>query len=119
MRCTPAAAPSAVFETGNGTRVSWKVSVAVSLLLLLLVGLQWRLWFGEGSLAEVDSLRRQLATQRTELDRLQERNATLQAEVDDLKEGLAAIEGRARSELGLIRQGETYYQLLPDKPKHD
>ncbi len=100
--------------------MSWKVSVAVSILLFVLIALQWRLWFGEGSLAEVDSLRRQLATQRVQLDQLHERNATLQAEVDDLKEGLAAIEGRARSELGLIQQGETYYQLLPpDKAKHD
>jgi len=50
---------------------------------------------------------------------LHERNATLQAEVDDLKEGLAAIEARARSELGLIRRGETYFQLLPSEPKSD
>jgi cell division protein FtsB len=50
---------------------------------------------------------------------LQERNATLRAEVDDLKEGLAAIEARARSELGLIRQDETYFQLLPPDGKAD
>jgi cell division protein FtsB len=82
-------------------------------LLLVLLGLQYRLWIGEGSLAEVATLRQQLADQRAELNDLHERNATLRAEVDDLKEGLAAIEARARSELGLIRQGETYFQLLP------
>ncbi len=93
--------------------MNWKLQLAVGVLVLILVGLQFRLWVGEGSLAEVATLRQQLADQRVELKYLHERNATLQAEVDDLKEGLAAIEARARSELGLIRQGETYFQLLP------
>jgi cell division protein FtsB len=93
--------------------VGWKLQLVVAVLLLVLLGLQYRLWFGEGSLAEVAALKRQLAAQRAELKDLHERNATLQAEVDDLKEGLAAIEARARSELGLIREGETYFQLLP------
>jgi cell division protein FtsB len=51
--------------------------------------------------------------QSAELADLRERNATLQAEVDDLRQGLEAIEARARTELGLIRPGETYFQLLP------
>lgn len=93
--------------------MSWKLQLVFALLVLLLLGLQFRLWVGEGSLAEVSTLRQQLATQRVELKDLEERNATLRAEVDDLKKGLAAIEARARSELGLIRQDETYFQLLP------
>jgi len=97
--------------------VSWKLQVAVGVILLVLVGLQYRLWVGEGSFAEVVTLKRQLAAQRAELTDLYERNATLQAEVDDLKDGLAAIEARARSELGLIREGETYFQLLPPEGK--
>ena len=88
--------------------MNWKLQLAVAALLLVLLGLQYRLWVGE-----VESLKRQLAAQRAELSDLHERNATLQAEVDDLKQGLAAIEARARSELGLIREGETYFQLLP------
>jgi cell division protein FtsB len=99
--------------------VGWKLQLAFGVLLLVLLGLQFRLWVGEGSLAEVESLRRQLAAQHVELNDLHERNATLQAEVDDLKEGLAAIEARARSELGLIREGETYFQLLPPGDKKD
>ncbi len=99
--------------------MSWKLQLVVALLLLVLLGLQYRLWVGEGSLAEVSTLRQQLADQRVELKDLQERNATLRAEVDDLKEGLAAIEARARSELGLIRQDETYFQLLPPDGKAD
>ncbi len=97
--------------------MSWKLQVAVGILLLVLLGLQYRLWVGEGSLAEVAMLKRQIADQRAELEDLQERNATLQAEVDDLKEGLAAIEARARSELGLIRKGETYFQLVPPESR--
>jgi len=92
--------------------VSWKLQLIFALLLVVLVALQYRLWVGEGSLAEVSTLKRQLAAQRDALSDLQERNATLQAEVDDLKQGVAAIEARARSELGLIREGETYFQLL-------
>lgn len=97
--------------------MSWKLQLAVGVILLVLVGLQYRLWVGEGSFAEVVMLKRQLAAQRAELTDLYERNATLQAEVDDLKDGLAAIEARARSELGLIREGETYFQLLPPEGK--
>jgi cell division protein FtsB len=99
--------------------VNWRIQLAFAVLLLMLLGLQYRLWVGEGSLAEVESLKRQLAAQRAELRDLHERNATLQAEVDDLKQGLAAIEARARSELGLIREGETYFQLLPPEANKD
>lgn len=99
--------------------MSLKLQLVFALLLVVLLALQYRLWVGEGSLAEVTTLKRQLATQRSELRDLHERNATLQAEVDDLKRGLAAIEARARSELGLIREGETYFQLLDAEDKVD
>ena len=93
--------------------MNWKSQLLFGVLLLVLFALQYRLWVGEGSLAEVAALRKQLAAQRAEVADLKERNETLRAEVDDLKSGLAAIEARARSELGLIRQDETYFQLLP------
>jgi cell division protein FtsB len=99
--------------------MSWRLQLLFAVLILILFGLQYRLWVGEGSLAEVSALRQQLADQRVELRNLQERNATLRAEVEDLKEGLAAIEARARSELGLIRQDETYFQLLPRETLSD
>lgn len=99
--------------------MSWTLRLAIAALVLMFLALQIRLWAGEGSLAEVSTLKRQLAAQHSELKELQERNATLRAEVDDLKEGLAAIEARARSELGLIRQGETYFQLLDPAVKSD
>ena len=99
--------------------MSWRLQLIFGILLLVLLALQYRLWVGEGSLAEVAVLKRQLALQAAELEDLRERNATLQAEVEDLKGGLEAIEARARSELGLIRPGETYFQLLPPAGQAD
>ncbi|KPK55964.1 MAG: cell division protein FtsB [Thiotrichales bacterium SG8_50] len=81
-------------------------------LTALLVLLQYDLWFGEGGMVSLVQLRDSVAAQTQENERLQERNAVLAAEVSDLKQGVAAIEERARSELGMIRRGETYYQVI-------
>lgn len=83
------------------------------LLVLLLAGLQYRLWLGEGSLPEVWALQAQLQAQKAGNQALRERNAALRAEVDNLRTGLAAMEERARSELGMIRPGETFF-VLPE-----
>ena len=82
------------------------------ILLLMLVTLQYRLWVGEGSLAEVHGLRHRIEDQRAALARMERRNQALQAEVDDLKNGLEAVEERARGELGMIRDGEIFYQIV-------
>lgn len=82
------------------------------LALLALALLQHRLWFGHGSLPEVYSLAAQKASQQQENAALTERNAALAAEVIDLKEGLAAIEEIARGEMGMIKEGETFYQII-------
>jgi cell division protein FtsB len=87
------------------------------LLVGLLVLLQYRLWVGDGSLAEVWGLYRQVEDQREENTRLRERNQALEAEVTDLKQGLAAIEERAREELGMIKDGETFYQIIEEPPR--
>ena len=86
--------------------------ILIAILLITLLWLQYRLWVGEGSLAEVYSLRKEIETQKGELAGLTRRNQSLQAEVDDLKQGLAAIEERARTELGMIKEGETFYQVV-------
>lgn len=99
--------------------MGWRVQLAFVALFALLGVLQWRLWFDDGSFEEVVALQRQLAAQQREVDELRELNATLRAEVDDLKDGLAAVEARARSELGLIREDETYYQLLSADDGHE
>ncbi|MDX1367312.1 cell division protein FtsB [Pseudomonas sp.] len=80
-------------------------------LILLLVGLQYRLWVGDGSLAQVTGLKQQIADQQGENQRLLERNRILEAEVMELKQGMETVEERARHELGMVKEGETLYQL--------
>lgn len=84
----------------------------VVVLLLLLVYLQYRLWFGNGSLPDVWQLHREVEAQREENIHLRERNDALNAEVLDLQQGHDAIEERAREDLGMIKRGETYYQIV-------
>ena len=81
-------------------------------LILLLGGLQYRLWVGEGSLAQVNSLNKQIAEQQGENERLLERNRILEAKVLELKQGMETVEERARQELGMVKEGETLYQLI-------
>lgn len=80
-------------------------------LILLLAGLQYRLWVGDGSLAEISELKRQIAAQQGENQHLLERNRILEAEVLELKKGMETVEERARHELGMVKEGETLYQL--------
>ncbi len=75
--------------------------------------LQYQLWFGNDSVRALNSLELELQAQRTSNERLELRNRLVEIEVLDLKNGLAAIEERARSELGMIQKGETFYLLVP------
>ncbi|EGV51293.1 cell division protein FtsB [Candidatus Endoriftia persephonae] len=86
--------------------------ILIAVLAILFLFLQFRLWVGEGSLAEVNNLKQEIARQEQALAGLRERNRRLQAEVDDLRSGKAAIEERARSELGMIKSGEIFYQVI-------
>jgi cell division protein FtsB len=94
------------------------VRILIGVLLLLFLWLQYRLWVGEGSLAEVHSLRQEIGRQQEELAILKQRNRVLEAEVRDLKNGLEALEERARSELGMIRKGEVFFQVV-EPPRTD
>ena len=80
---------------------------------MLLVALQARLWLSEGGYREVWRLRQQVGEQSQQNQNLVLRNAVLEAEVADLKSGLAAAEERARTDLGMIGEGETFYQVVP------
>lgn len=80
------------------------------ILLMLVLIIQVKLWYGEGSYLQVKSLEKEVALQRTKVEKLKDRNQTLEAEVFDLKSRLSAVEERARTDLGMIRQGETFYQ---------
>jgi len=82
------------------------------LLLILLLALEVKLWTGDWSLREVWRLRQRVAEQKQENQKLRQRNEALSAEVQDLKNGNEAIEERARSELGLIKPDETFYQVV-------
>jgi cell division protein FtsB len=84
-------------------------------LILLLIGLQLKLWSGSGSMHDVDSLRVAVKKQADENARLLQRNQALGADVLDLKHGDQAVEARARTELGMIKPGETFYQVV-DQP---
>ena len=85
-------------------------------LAVVLVLLQARLWLSNGGLREVWRLESEVARRIDDNDRLAARNSALEAEVRDLKQGLAAAEERARTELGMIRSGETFYQIAPAAP---
>ncbi len=91
------------------------MKVLLGLLIVLLLLLQYRLWFGDGSIQEVWRLNKQADQTKAELQRLRSRNQALEAEVADLKSGLDAIEERARSELGMIDEDETFYQFVREQ----
>jgi cell division protein FtsB len=81
-------------------------------LVIVLLILQWRLWSGPGGMSELQQLEHQLAAQLSENEVLRLRNEMLENEVLDLKTGLEAIEERARSDLGMTREGETFYMVI-------
>jgi cell division protein FtsB len=86
----------------------------VIIVLVAALGvLQFRLWVSAGGLREVWRLEAEVARRTEDNGRLSGRNAALEAEVLDLKQGLAAAEERARTELGMIQPGETFYQIAP------
>jgi len=88
---------------------------ATLIMVVLLLLLQYPLWLGKGSWLKVWDLNRQVEAQQRINQQTKSRNALLDAEVRDLKQGTAAIEERARSELGMIKRDEVFYQIL-DNP---
>jgi cell division protein FtsB len=84
-------------------------------LVMVLVLLQYRLWLGDGGMREVRQLRVEIEQQLEQNRQLKERNRTLAAEVQDLKKGTVAIEERARTDLGMVGRGETFYQVVEPK----
>jgi cell division protein FtsB len=87
--------------------------IATILFFLLLV-LQYTLWFGNGGLLRLWQLNAMVDKQKVENKELTERNHALEAEVIDLKQGLEAIEERARSDLGMIKKDETFFQVVEE-----
>ncbi|BBI99236.1 cell division protein FtsB [Ferrigenium kumadai] len=90
---------------------------AVTLILAaLLLLLQYPLWLGKGSWLKVWDLNRQVEEQRQTNQQTQARNALLDAEVRDLKQGTEAVEERARSELGMVKRDEVFFQFIGKQP---
>ena len=94
---------------------------ALTLIFVILIALlQYPLWLGKGSWLRVWNVNQQITEQKEKNASAKQRNDTLSAEVHDLKQGNAAIEERARSELGMIKQDEVFYQVIdqpiPSKP---
>jgi cell division protein FtsB len=87
--------------------------VFTAILLTLLVLLQYRLWFGKNSVPDYLVLKENVIRQQDTNEKLKQRNKLLFADTDDLKLGLEAIEERARNELGMIKENETFFRLIP------
>ena len=90
-----------------------------ALLVMIILGLQIRPWTGPGSLAEISRLNESITLQENENSGLQSRNSELLHEVDELKTGTDAIEEMARQELGLIKDGETFYMIVDSEKKQE
>jgi len=95
-----------------------KKRLALVALCLVLSGLQYRLWVGDGGIFDTRRLQKVVNEQAESNTQLQLRNSVLEAEVADLRNSGAAIEAHARSELGMIRKGETFYLVVaPNTPQ--
>ena len=103
-------------RTGLGL-TDYAVRLIVIGLTVLLILIQYPLWLGKGSWLRVWDLSRQLDSALVKEQELRERNAKLASEVQDLKEGTGALEERARYELGLIKDNETFVQILEGEAK--
>lgn len=87
------------------------------ILLLFVAAMQYPLWFGKASWLKVWQVDQEVIAARAENMQLQNRNNKLEAEVNDLKQGLEAIEERARSDLGMIKEGEILFQIVRNTPQ--
>ena len=91
------------------------MKIVITGLLILVVLLQITLWFGKDGLGDLWAQKQSADSFKKENQKLKQRNDTLQAEVVDLKTKLNAVEERARTDLGLVKKGETFYQIIEEK----
>ena len=93
------------------------MKLLASALLTVVLLLQYRLWLSNDGVRELARLSEAVERQKSDNEEAVERNQQLVAEVADLKAGMTAIEERARSELGMIGRNETFYQVVPVRPR--
>ena len=96
----------------------WASVALVLLVLCILITLQYRLWWGEGSLKHTTQLEEQLFKQQLANDALQSRNDRLLSEIANLKKGTGQIEARAREDLGLVKDDETFFMFFDEPIKN-
>ena len=89
----------------------------IGILIALLVLLQYQLWFAAGGVVSIYHLNKNIHQQLLENKTFADRNAVLAADIDDLKNGNEAIEEYARNDLGMIKKGEVFYQVVKSVPK--
>ena len=88
------------------------MKILIAIIILLITHLQYRLWMGDGSVAQIDAYQLRLDDLKAQVEEKRERNEALYAEVLDLRKGQEAIEERARYELGMIKEDETFFHVL-------
>ncbi|MDQ5939488.1 MAG: cell division protein FtsB [Pseudomonadota bacterium] len=88
------------------------MKIIVIVLLVIIAQLQYRLWFGDGSVNEINAYQKRLNEVKLQVDEKKHRNEMLYAEVLDLRKGQESIEERARDELGMIKNGETFIEVI-------
>ncbi len=84
----------------------------IVILTMLFVGLQYKLWFEQGGISEVWRLKHEISIHLADNAQLMQRNTALMAEIEDLKSGQIAIEEHARNDLGMVKPGEVFYQVI-------
>ncbi len=95
--------------------MKWLLLILLSIFAIL----QYRLWVSEGSLADVVRLEREVEKQKAANERLLERNRVLAIEVEELKTGLDSVEERARQDMGMVKEGETFYMLIEPETQNN
>lgn len=84
----------------------------IAVIILLIIHLQYRVWIGDGSITEIKTYEQRLEELKKQAEEKRQRNSALYAEVLDLRKGQEAIEERARNELGMIKEDETFFQVI-------
>ncbi len=88
------------------------MKIIIAVIILLIIHFQYRIWIGDGSVAQIDAYQQRLDVLKKQAEEKRQRNEALYAEVLDLRKGQEAIEERARDELGMIKEDETFFHVL-------
>lgn len=89
-----------------------QIKIFPILLMVFIIIIQYRLWFDTGGILAMNQLKKQLAKQTIENDQLKQKNEELIVQIQHFQINQDAIESRARQELGMIKKGETFYQVV-------